>query len=665
MKYSYSILLCSLFAFSCLNSNGQWYRVTEEEMAADKMQKNFIGAELPTDPKYYHKTRNGLDSVTLGSFTIMGMGKKRFYSVEGTTPPKDGTTPYFKGTIANGQMQEGELYFEDFYLATKFHYKGAFINNRAAGVGIFTRTSMNYDGFQTSCKAYFENGYISGRGLMKLDVDSSGTPTLFYSGDIILGDYLAIVRNGYGSYFRTGYVRPSFYKLYGTGVANAYYEGQVFWNICTGFGIYNTYDYNRKKTSNFKVGLLAADYPVNTFSVLPVSMEVPDKPEIKNPGLYQLLPKIELAKGARFIYNGRNYTGMQYNNKPYGFGIAEDADGFYEIGFWKDGVRISTYELLGNLLPDSTVLTPREVVNKISRVTTKYNSKKNKYINEEETQVATISYYGSVNAEGKIEGWGFRTGGYETEVGIFLPFVPESNKKKIMPKAAEVFKLGYAVTYGDGSEKGYIVEKNRYRFYTNTQYSFYASQVVPYGGIPLGQRDTTTIALTEYRDKRDYEVEGYKAYIAARAAEYKKKEAERQESFDAMFLRMDKLNNDNIKACLGNFYMDRSGKYLYKIISYDNRNTLMAEKMAVFAISSQNIYITANELLSSGNFRKVQNYITCRSCHGKGSFTNSYTYTADYEYTFGAKVKTITTQTVNCGCVCGLEPAIFGAKRDW
>ncbi len=667
MKYIQIALCIVVFLLSSFNSYTQWFRVTETTIDPDKIPKGFIGAELPADSIYYHKTSDGLDSVILGSYTIYDYNKKRVYTVEGTVPLKNVFVSYFKGIVSNGQMQEGELHIEDPYFQERCIYRGAFKNNRADGIGIYSRTSTTFSKFKTSCKAFFENGYPGKKGLLKLNYDSSGTPTLYYSGDILLGYSNKIVLDGYGSYLRTDYVKPSFYHEYGVGVANAYYEGQIDDSRCTGFGIYNVFDYEQKKTSNLKVGLLAADYPVVSFSTLPINAQVPDKVEKKNEGLYILFPKIDSAKGAYFVYNGRNYAGMEFAKKPYGFGIMQDADGFYEMGFWKNGVRINTKELLNYLLPDSTVLIPKEVVNKISRFSNVYNSRKNKYVTEEETRTATITYYGRQNAEGKIEGWGWRKGGFETEVGNFLPFVPESGKKITMPKAADVFQQAFSIQYGSGEEQGYITEKNRYRFYTNALYKNYASQIVPYGGIPLWQRDANTIALTEYRDKRNYEVEGYKKYIASRIEENKIKEAQRKAAFDALFLTIANPSAAEIRNCVGKFYLNRSGSHLYKVLKLEtgNQNQFMVGIYATHSFSSNHIYISAKDLLGSGEFRPVQPYVVCRSCGGTGTISSSYSYTADYEYTYGAKIKTTTTKTAVCGCGCGIEPEQFGAKRDW
>lgn len=665
MKAKFHLIFAPLILLSSLIGQAQIIRVTESETDAKSNTTNFIGAELPVDTKYYHKTAEGIDSVILAGFTIYGNGKKRVYTVENSTPVKGVNAPYFKGVLNNGQMQEGELYYEDNYYSTKIHYKGTFRNNKADGIGILTLTELSINAHSKSCKANFENGYLTGRGMLKLDYDSAGVPNLYYSGDLKMGDGFMIFFNGFGSFFRMDYCKPTRNRLYGTGVANAYYEGQMASGTCTGYGVYNHYDYNNLKTSNFKVGLLAADYPAVQFSTLPIGMETPGKTETKHEGLNRLLPKIDKAGSASFIYNGRSYTGMQFEKKPYGFGIMEDSDGFYEIGFWKNGSRIPTYDLLSNLLPDSSVLKPQTVINKISRNITRYNSKKNKYYTEEETLTATITYYGHVNTNGKIEGWGWRMGTVETEVGYFIPFTPESNKKAKAPAANEIFSQCYAVTYGDGSEKGYIVEKNRYRFYTNRIYNFHASQVVPNAEIPLNTRDINTIALTEYRDKRNFEVDSYKGYISRRIEEMKKKDEEKQRAFDALFLKLNNPTASQINECVGNFYLDKTGSFLYKILKVDAMKSFQAQRMATFSISSSFTTISASELLSSGYYRKVQNYITCRSCGGTGKITNSYSYTGDYEYTYGAKITTTTTKTGNCKCGCGLEPAQFGAKIDW
>ncbi len=661
MRFIYAKLLIISLGLSGINSYAQNYRYTDTEMKAADMPPNFIGAELPADKKYYFKTASGKDSVLLASYTIYHWDKKRVYTLDGTLSPAT-KPPHFKGTLAEGKMLEGELYFEDTYYNNEYLYKGSFADNRANGIAIFKVTSRQASISPVECKAIFENGLISKRGLLKLDFDSAGVPVLFFNGEIMLGyGNQILIKDGYGSFFSTNHVKPAFNRLYGLGVANAYYEGQVINGLRTGYGIYNTYDYKSQKTTNFKAGLLLADFPVTQFSSLPFGVEALGKKIERNEGLYSLLPDISSANIASFIYDNRSYMGMQYNKKPYGFGVMKDADGFYETGFWKDGVRIPTEELLKKVLPDSGLLHPNQVINKVVRVTTKYNSKKNKYINEEETTAATISYYGKLNNAGEIEGWGFRTGGYTTEAGYFLPTKLVSNKKLELPKPADVFKTGYVIKQGDGSEQGYIIEKNRYRFYTRT--NFYASQIVPYGEIPLKARDTNTIALSEYRDKRDYEVEGYKAYIAKRIEEDKLKEAER----DKLFLRLENPSKADITGCISNFYMERSGKYLYSVWSVDAKNNFKVTRynVNVPGMAPEEGLIPANEFLSSGKFRKVQRYVRCRFCNGTGKVTNSYSYTADYEYTYGAKIKSSYTQTSNCSCGGGLVPEQFGAKVDW
>lgn len=664
----YSQLITVCLVLSCINSYSQNYRYTDTEMKPADLQPNYIGAELPIDKKYYYKTAGGEDSVLLASYTIYHWDKKRVYTLDGTLAPAT-KPPHFKGTLTDGKMLHGELYFDDINYNNEYLYKGGFVDNKANGLGIYRVTSRQAASSPVECKAIFENGFISKKGLLKLDYDSALVPTLFYNGEIMLGDGDRIlIKDGYGSFFSTDYVKPAhnfmqpiYSRGYGLGVANAYYEGQITNGLRTGFGIYNTYDFNVKRTTNLKVGLLAADFPIKQFSILPVGSDFPDKTDERNAGLYQILPEIAAAKNATFIYNGKSYVGMQYNKKPYGFGVMKDADGFYEIGFWKEGLRIPTEDLLKNVLPDSGLLQLNQVTNKIVRVTLKYNSKKNKYINEEETAVATISYYGKLNSAGEIEGWGFRTGGYTTEAGYFLSTKLLSNKKLELPKPEEVFKTGYAVKYGDGSERGYIVEKNRNRFYTRT--NFYASQIVPYGEIALQVRDVNTIALSEYRDKREYEVAGYKAYIAKRIEQDKLKEAEK----DVLFLHLANPSKADIIGCITNYYMDRSGKFLYNVSGVDAKNIFSVTRYDVNASGMEptDLLIPASEFLTSGKFRKVQRYIRCQFCKGTGTVTNSYSYTADYEYTYGAKVKSTYTKTTRCSCGGGLVPEQYGAKVDW
>jgi len=666
----YNLLLIICFDISVISSHAQIYRYTDTEMKPTDMPPNYIGAELPTDKRFYFKTVNGKDSVLLASYTIYHFNKKRVYTLDGTLSSA-AKPPHFKGTLADGKMQEGELYFEDMYNNNEYLYKGSFADNKANGLGIYKVTSRQAATGPVECKAFFEKGLISEMGLLKLDFDSSGTPTLFYNGSITLGyGNVIVIKDGYGSFICTDYVKPAhnfmqpvYSRAYGLGVNNAYYEGQIVNGLRTGFGIYNQFDFDKKKTSNLKTGLLVADYPVVQFSTLPINIDIPDKVEERNEGLYSLLPEIGKATHASFIYNGKSYLGMQYNKKPYGFGVMKDADGFYETGFWKDGLRLLTEELLKKLLPDSGLLTQQQVTNKVIRVTTKYSSKKNKYVEEKETAVSPITYYGKLNTAGEIEGWGHRNGGFTTEVGYFLPTKLESNKNIELPKPAEVFKTAYAVKYGDGSEQGYIVEKNRYRFYTRT--NFYASQIVPYGEIPLQVRDVNTIALCEYREKRNYEVVGYKAYVAARTEQNKIKDAEQQKAFDALFLNLANPSASEISNCVGNFYLDRSGSYLYKVLKMESGNNFQVGKYATHGFASSHVYLSAKDLLSSGKYRQVKRYIKCRSCGGTGTVSSSYSYTADYEYTYGAKIKTTYNKTSVCSCGCGLEPEQFGAKRDW
>lgn len=677
MKSIFKLLFILSPLISSFHCCAQRSFFTETEIKSTDVQPNYIGAELPTDKKYYFKTPEGLDSVLIASYSIYGHGIKRTIIlepekwIEGAKLCDFVKLPYFKGSLKDGNMQEGELYFEDpFYNAT-FLYKGSFVNKRANGLGIYKITSKQIGVSPKECKAFFENGMILNRGLLKLDYDSSGAPTLYYSGDIKLIDGNHILMNGMGSFFRIAYVKPyhNFHKpilnkAYGMGVSNAYYEGQVINNIRTGFSIYNHYNYNTKKTSNFKLGLIAADYPVQQFAELPINLNTPSEVAIKYEALYRLFPQISEAKEASFIYNGRNYTGMQYNKKPYGFGMMKDIDGFCEIGFWKNGTRINTLELLKNLLPDSAVLTTQLVENKVTRTVQKYNSKKNKYYDEQVTSTEKIMYYGKLNSEGKIEGWGFRHGGFKTEVGNFLPSKLDNNPKVELPEAATIFKTCYAIQYGDGAGSGYGVQWAKNRFFTST--NFYAEQTIPIGDIPLQNRDVNTIALGEYRDKRNYEVVGWEKYTANVIAENKIKEIEKQKTFNALFLNNPSPSNTDIQNSIGHFYLDRSGSQIYKVLKADvNTKNIQVEVRPVNSFRSSFSSLSASEFFGSGNFRKIQKYIACRSCGGTGTNTAAYSYTADYEYTYGAKVTYSTSKTTVCGCGCGLEPEQFGAKRDW
>lgn len=671
MKPVYKLLLFISFLIASFNCFAQFFRFTDTDVKPADMPPNFIGAELPADKKYYYKAANGADSVILASYTIYYYGKKRVYTLDGTMSTAK-KPPHFKGTVEDGKMQHGALYFEDAFYNNEYVYIGGFADNKADGPGIYRVTSRQIGVSPKECKAFFQNGCISERGLMKMDFDSTGAPTLYYSGGIKLGyGNEIVITDGYGSFFCTDYVRPAydFYKpvlnkAYGVGVPGAYYEGQIIDGLRTGFGLYNVFDYATKTTSNFKVGLLAADFPVTQFSILPINMSLPDKVDKKNEGLNALFPEIESATGASFIYNGRSYSGMQLNKKPYGFGLMMDADGFFEIGFWKNGTRVFTDELLKYLLPDSAMLNMHPVTNKAIRVTTKYDAKKNKYVEEKESITATVTYYGKLNAEGKIEGWGVRNGGFVTEAGYFLPVKLVSDKKLEMPKAAEIFNTAYAVKYGNGSGNGYGVQNEQNRFYTRS--GFYASRIVPYGEISLGFRDANTIALCEYRDKRNYEVAGWQAYVAIEAEKNKKKEAEKQQAFDALFLHVTSPSHAEIRGCIGNFFLDRTGRVLYKVTNVDAAmKNFQVEVRPVDQFNSNFISVPVNQLFGSGNFRQVQKYVTCRSCGGTGTINTSYSYTADYEYTYGVKVKSTYSKSTYCSCGCGLEPEQFGAKRDW
>lgn len=80
------------------------------------------------------------------------------------------------------------------------------------------------------------------------------------------------------------------------------------------------------------------------------------------------------------------------------------------------------------------------------------------------------------------------------------------------------------------------------------------------------------IALSEYRDKRNYEVVGWEKYTANVIAENKIKEIEKQKAFDGMFLKVANPSSAEIRNCVGNFYLDRSGSYLYKVLRVETGN---------------------------------------------------------------------------------------------
>lgn len=660
------ILLPGLISFRCFS---QRYIYTETEIKSADMQSNYIGAELATDKKYWFKTAEGLDSVLLSSYSIYGLGIKRTVLldpeewIEGEKLCVFIKPPYFKGTLSEGNMQEGELYFETPFYNNIHLYTGAFANNKANGLGIYkiSSKSNNLSSIELECKAYFDNGIISERGMLKLDYDSTENPTLYYSGGIMLVDGKKIGMNGTGSFYRVDYVRPyrNFYKpvlnkSYGLGVPYAYYEGQIFGNVRTGFGIYNNYNYNTKKASNLKVGLIAADYPVNKFSEIPINIQTPGKVNIKHEGLIRLLPQISNATDTTFMYiNGRYYHGKQYNKKPYGFGYMIDPDGFYEIGFWKDGIRINTVELLKYLLPDSALLTAHNVESKYIRITQKYNSKKNKYIDVKEDLSGNIVYYGKLNPDGKIEGWGLRCGRFGTEVGYFLPTKLESNIRAEMPEASAIFSTCYALKYGNGAGSGYGVQWAKNRFFTSS--GFYAEKVVPYGGILLANRDTNTIALCEYRDKRSYEVIGWEEYTARETAKNKKEQEEKERAFNAKFLRINSPTKKDIEDCIGNYYTDRSATTIFRVLKSDSYRKTINVEFYILSDGSEKLYTTFSfaDFFSSGEFREV-NVRICGRCNGEGTYTISNSYTADYEYTFGKKITYKSSKTYNCDCRNGL-----------
>lgn len=671
MKLLYIKLIITnfVFVFNSFSAAAQYYDTKDVEISKNENPENYIGATLPTDPRYYFKTLDGKDSVILDSYTIYSDKTKRIFTNRGGSVVAGTNVPHFKGTLKDGAMQTGELYYVNDLYANQYHYKGEFKNNRAEGLGILTITSTFYAVSPKICKGIFSNGYLGSKALVKADFDSTGKAQLYYCGDVYLGYGLSLIMNGYGTFYRIGNVKPSQKKTYGVGVANGYYEGQVNENVCTGFGIYNFFYYDTKKISNLRVGLMAADLVIKSYSTLPANFDIDaiEKMKANNKGIYELLPELDKAKTSYFIHNGKRYAGLTLNNKPYGLGIVEDIDGFKEIGFWRNGEKIPTYQLLCKVLPDSEVLKPHTVQNKVTRHTTSYNSKKNKYITEKTSWVSTIYYYGKINNEGKLEGWGWRKGGLEAEAGHFLPITISGGKNVDVPEAKLVFDTAYSIKYGDGNGSGYGPEVEKSRIYTGAVHNFHASPILPgWWILPLGTRDINMIALTEYRDKRLFQVQSWKDFYAREAIERKKKEDIQQQAFDALFLSINNPSKEDIINCQGNFYLDRSGTALYLITSVDEyKKTMKATMYSTSFINKNYVSFTASELLSSGNYRKVQKYITCRSCGGKGTYTNSYSYTADYQYTYGAKVTTSYSKTEVCGCGCGLEPATFGARRDW
>jgi|GEM_PF-5983286 hypothetical protein len=614
---------------------------------------NRIGAELPTDPSYYYKTSEGLDSVRLESYTIYHYTVKKVYTNPKNTIPKGYIAPYFKGVLKDGQMLSGELFYYDTFYDNQFHYKGSFKDNKAEGLGVFTITSGSYNFNKLQCKAIFSQGRLTDFCMVKTDFDSEDHAQLFYNGDVKLGYGLYLVPDGYGSYYRTGFIKPSHKKVHGLGVRHAYYEGQVLNKSCTGYGIFNIFDYEKKKTSDLNIGLLAADFPVTTFETLPFNVE--DKAIGNTPfsSIKKIVPDIDAAIKSFFIYNGMVYDGMAINGKPYGFGIMKDHDGFMQIGFWKDGEKIPTYELLSNLLPDPSVLLSHDVVNKIVEVRTSYNSKKNKYISEEISEVKTIKYYGKVNSEGKIEGWGYRVGNL-IEVGSFLPTTLVSDKKLLLPDSKTTFETAYTVKYGDGSNGGYGSQVAANSFYPRN--GQYAEQTVPYGWINLPYRDSHTIALSEYRDKRINEVEGWQKLEEKEREKYKLKKEAEELAYESQFLKIENPTKATISSYSTRYFMDRGNQILYSVYQTD----LVRQTVQMKILNTNSCEVTYQSFsiadwLSLGNFRPVD-YQVCPSCGGSGIITQTYSYTADYEYTYGAKVKSTYTSTEHCGCSCGLVP---------
>jgi hypothetical protein len=455
---------------------------------------------------------------------------------------------YWKPSVKVNEWDSISFTKSKFGYSEKFIYRGLMNNNRFHGYGELQGSNTIYrgtwkegrpDGYGHLIKKHalldrieFKGNFIEGKpteGLYFM-VSRDKKPTVFYNGEVMYENG-RILWHGYGHILRLQ--KGEWDKF---GMEGGFYAGQFYRSAATGFGITNIME--NGILTNLATSLVLADRVVKTFDILPlrtdILLETDYTPPATNSILHNLLPNYNQATRISILVDTiARYTGTAIRNEPYGLGMVQYKDGFVDVGFWRQGKKIPVKEMLAALLPDPSVLEPREQQEFIKFPDYIPKTKRDKARMEWRVEKKKVISYAPLNSAGLAEGWGWKLvpgevspvqGGKYTGKALQKKGTFNGDTLYIMVNE-EMHKMGYPGLYSISG--GYVDYTKRQNYYMETSERWMLLAFKQ--SISAGGHDTHTqfnykpiYMHTGYADDREYRdlvVASQQAYVDGKKQE--------------------------------------------------------------------------------------------------------------------------------------------------
>lgn len=328
------------------------------------------------------------------------------------------TSVQYRGEFKNGLFHgKGKLIITRYsYPFTRdnpyvFAYEGDFEYGTANGKGFlnnvswYTPREMKAVQLRMSCQLDFKSGVLKS-GLIRYDHISEGITllTAYYSGELYLKN-LSPVLHGLGIVYVSKNSPGSELAKRSPGIDGGIYAGNFYYGEYTGFAICNYFESFDKKLTNLQVGIVGKGELLHTFGWLPVGMDwtysEPLPMQNKSEKFVDVFGDYkDVRRGVLYLNKENKYTGGIKDDLPHGIGYIENGNGFFDVSFWNAGKRLTVKEVLGRLLPDSSMTGVKKIKKKIAYELTVPNGTK--------TTMKTYDadYFGILNSSGNPDGWG-------------------------------------------------------------------------------------------------------------------------------------------------------------------------------------------------------------------------------------------------------------------
>ena len=337
-------------------------------------------------------------------------------------------------------------------------YTGEFENGKANGFGEL-RCTYNYKVYRSDSECWFRGEFkdgqpVEGSLFMNFQREKTNTPTVFYSGQVLF-EQGKIRWHGFGALLRTEMDHSNPKMTSNLGIGGAFYLGQFYKGSATGYAITNTVD-STGRLGSLSAVLSGADDIFFQYEDLKFYADflagTPYTPPTGKTTLYRMLPQMDksvykdLPLSKEIIYKG-----MVLDNQPYGLGYVEysgQRGNYRDLGFWKNGQKVSVEQVLKNLLPDSNWLQKKQLQVYVQACTSTWNEKLKKLEETCNDNFRKAVYYGPLSSQGHPIGWGWIHND-ETGANSFNPLLGEftgadlSTDKSTMLGAERLYSYTY------------------------------------------------------------------------------------------------------------------------------------------------------------------------------------------------------------------------------